>query len=285
MATKETKDPLSTEARSPLCSYDELPEWLQINPLIRQGYRKNVHTLRACYGSLWYIHNETVNIWSHLFAGLVFAGLNVLGAEVLAPGLTIGLAGGMASMAWTDRLVLRMFLLGANLCLVFSAMFHLLHPHSPHVSQNTLHLDFLGIVLNILTTVISITHFLPLPSSYAVIYQCLCVSMALATYTVILHPSLRAAGRAAGLRACIFIAFAGSGVASLTHVWLVHGYKGLNAGIPFKEIVLESLLYLVGALIYAKRWPEGRLSGKFDIWVSHYLNPWPHHETLTDAKF
>ena len=52
--------------------FEDLPEWMQIDPYIRHGYRKQSSSFRKCYESLFYLHNETVNIWSHLIVGLFF---------------------------------------------------------------------------------------------------------------------------------------------------------------------------------------------------------------------
>lgn len=42
----------------------DMPRHLQFNPHIRTGYRP-LMTVRQCIGSLFYIHNETVNIMTH----------------------------------------------------------------------------------------------------------------------------------------------------------------------------------------------------------------------------
>ncbi|XP_015588418.1 progestin and adipoQ receptor family member 4 [Cephus cinctus] len=41
-----------------------MPRHLQFNPHIRSGYRP-LMTIRGCLGSLFYLHNETINILTH----------------------------------------------------------------------------------------------------------------------------------------------------------------------------------------------------------------------------
>ena len=58
-----------------LIDVDRLPSWVQKDGHIRRGYRNPQGSFRSCYQSLWYLHNESVNIWSHLFMGLFMSSL------------------------------------------------------------------------------------------------------------------------------------------------------------------------------------------------------------------
>ena len=122
-----------------LLSYDEIPEWHQDNDYIRHGYRPVSNSTHACFASWFYLHNETINIFSHLLPGLFF-----LLAEALIyryfqlnyPEATIG-----------DRLIFAFFLLTAATCLGMSATYHTLMNHSMRVSELWLRLDFVGIIV------------------------------------------------------------------------------------------------------------------------------------------
>ena len=52
--------------------YDETPHWMRVDPYIRRGYRPEKNSFRDCFFSLFHIHNESVNIWSHLVPGLFY---------------------------------------------------------------------------------------------------------------------------------------------------------------------------------------------------------------------
>lgn len=52
--------------------WDEIPPWMQIDPYIRRGYRRQLDSLSACFWSLFYVHNEFVNTWSHLLPALFY---------------------------------------------------------------------------------------------------------------------------------------------------------------------------------------------------------------------
>lgn len=62
---------VSVAALSTCVEVNELPTWMQKDQYIRHGYRTPQYSLRGCYESLWYLHNETVNIWSHLLTALL----------------------------------------------------------------------------------------------------------------------------------------------------------------------------------------------------------------------
>ncbi|CAG8665824.1 1969_t:CDS:2, partial [Paraglomus occultum] len=61
---------------SRLLSFDELPKEWQENPYIRSGYRF-LTTKRACLQSIFYLHNETCNIWTHLIGFIFFLCLGI----------------------------------------------------------------------------------------------------------------------------------------------------------------------------------------------------------------
>lgn len=54
-----------------------VPEWLQDNKYLIRGYRVDHHRKRDLFKSLFSVHNETVNIWTHLLGSLTFIGISV----------------------------------------------------------------------------------------------------------------------------------------------------------------------------------------------------------------
>ena len=47
---------------------------MQDNEYIKEGYRVGFNTVRKVLRSLFMIHNETTNVWSHLLGALLFVG-------------------------------------------------------------------------------------------------------------------------------------------------------------------------------------------------------------------
>ena len=53
-------------------TFEEAPEFIKNNHFIRRGYRINHKTYKDALMSLFTIHNESVNIWSHFIGALLF---------------------------------------------------------------------------------------------------------------------------------------------------------------------------------------------------------------------
>ena len=53
-------------------TYEEADEYMLHNNYIMTGYRINFDSYGKIIRSLFMIHNETINIWTHLIGGLIF---------------------------------------------------------------------------------------------------------------------------------------------------------------------------------------------------------------------
>jgi len=92
--------------------WDELPMWMKVDPYIKQGYRKQLNSFSGCFWSLFYSHNEFVNIWSHLLPALTLSGF-LLGVDpwVLHKGIEAPLM---------DNLIIQLYVMGTVGCLFLS---------------------------------------------------------------------------------------------------------------------------------------------------------------------
>lgn len=130
---------IHAESSLKLLSYNELPEWYKDNEFIHTGYRPISFSTQACFASWLYLHNETVNIYSHLLPGIF---------SIIAEGVMLFYIQDRYPEAKVeDRIVFAFFLLTAVICLSFSAMLHTLSSHSREVSNFWLYLDFIGIIV------------------------------------------------------------------------------------------------------------------------------------------
>jgi hypothetical protein len=57
-----------------ITTFDRTPSWLKDNEFLLRGYRVNFNRKRDLFKSLFRMHNETLNIWTHLIGGLIFVG-------------------------------------------------------------------------------------------------------------------------------------------------------------------------------------------------------------------
>ena len=65
-------DKEKTELKPYIGPYEEAPYFNKSIIYIRTGYRINYHTPKLVFLSLFKIHNETFNIWSHLFGVFLY---------------------------------------------------------------------------------------------------------------------------------------------------------------------------------------------------------------------
>ena len=56
-------------------SYEEVPDFIKDNEYIKNGYLLNCDSIKKSFKSLFILHNELINIWSHLLGALFFIAL------------------------------------------------------------------------------------------------------------------------------------------------------------------------------------------------------------------
>lgn len=116
--------------------WNDLPAWLQDNQHIHSGYRPASNSYSKSLASLTHLHNESVNIYTHLI-GAVFA--------LLAGGYAYGtLKPRYEQATQQDVLVFVCFFGGAVSCLGMSAAYHTISNHSERVARLGNRLDYLG---------------------------------------------------------------------------------------------------------------------------------------------
>lgn len=262
-----------TGAEAGLSFYHELDEWQQDNHFIRYGYVKETNSYKKSFQSLFYIHNETGNIYSHLLPSLIM----MISLIYYIKYHLHTYEGHLKAWEWANFL---QFGLAANFCLAMSSIFHCLKSHSHGVSKFGNQLDYFGIVVLITCSLISIVLFAYVDESFW--KPCFCfvfvVLGSICTFFT-LDPKFSSAVYRP-IRSTMFIIFGLSGV--LPVLVAVHKYGLLvtseRAGLPW--LLLEGIFYISGAVLYAIRVPErfthveedetslllGPHVGKFDIW-------------------
>lgn len=128
---------LETKAKNTLTVlWNDLPTWQQDNRHIHSGYRPASNSYSKSFASLTHLHNETVNIYTHL-VGVVLALFAALYAYAqLRPRYE--------QATQQDVLVFMCFFGGAVACLGMSATYHTISNHSEKVAGLGNKLDYLG---------------------------------------------------------------------------------------------------------------------------------------------
>jgi adiponectin receptor len=117
--------------------WDDIPSWQQDNHYILSGYRPASGSYWKSFASLGYLHNESVNIYSHLLGAIGFVIVSLVLYKLFEPG---------SSATSSDIAAFACFFLGAFLCLGISAGYHAVCNHSHEVAVFGNKLDYVGIV-------------------------------------------------------------------------------------------------------------------------------------------
>ncbi|EDV91361.1 adiponectin receptor protein isoform X1 [Drosophila grimshawi] len=249
------------EASWKVCHYRNLPKWLQDNDFLHRGHRPPLPSFRACFKSIFRVHTETGNIWTHLLGCIAFIGVALY--FVSRPTVEI---------QFQEKLVFGAFFIGAIICLGFSFAFHTLSCHSVEVGRLFSKLDYCGIALLIMGSFVPwlyygfYCHYQPKVIYLSVVCVLGCLSIIVSLWDKFSEPSLRP------LRAGVFMSFGLSGVIPAIHYSIMEGWFSQISRASLGWLILMGLLYILGALLYALRVPERWFPGKFDIWFqSHQL--------------
>lgn len=243
----------------PLYDVATIPEWLRGNPFILSYYRAG-YTTKQCVKSIFSLHNETLNIWTHLIGFLIVFALSVH----IVMNLELHRA--------RDYLVFSVFQLGSLVMLGGSSVYHTLSAHHCEQVHNiALAFDYFGI------TAMIVGSFYP-----PVFYFFSCSNMARAAYLV----AITLLG-ILGLMGPFFTFFNAQKFywprmilySSLTSVGIlptIHMFVGLPTNeqtVPLYEgMFLMLATYCVGMVIYVLKIPERWYPGHFDVWLhSHQL--------------
>ncbi|KAM5354491.1 hypothetical protein ACJ41O_001138 [Fusarium nematophilum] len=252
----------SKAAHSLLILWDDLPAWRRDNAFIRSGYRQSHGSYAHSLRSLFYLHNESVNIWSHLLGAAVFLISAGYVDRVVRPRY--------ASASGADVFAFACFFGGAVLCLGMSATFHTLSNHSQTVAKWGNKLDYTGIVALIVGSYVPALYygFFCLPELMEVYLSLICllgVGCAIVSWVERFRtPTWRP------YRATMFIGLGLSGVVPVIHGAFIYGIQGLEDRMSLSWVALHGAMYIFGAVLYAVRWPERSAPGMFDIWGSSH---------------
>lgn len=247
--------------------YHELDEWQQDNHYILSSYVKETGSYWKCFKSLTYIHNETINIYSHLFPSLVICAAQIV--------LITSSATDSPTNLWWAKVNIFQFVCGALCCLSLSALFHLLKSHSQRVCKFGNQCDYFGIVIMITSSLISIIAFVfnDHPRWRNTFVALFLVMGAICTKVTFQEKFSTPTYRP--FRSLMFILFGLSGVLPVFAAAHEYGPSEAVYRSSAAWLVAEGFFYIAGAVLYALRFPErlthneGCLNksakGKFDV--------------------
>ncbi|TRX92510.1 hypothetical protein FHL15_006677 [Xylaria flabelliformis] len=252
--------------KSGLISYEELPAWHQDNPFIRHGYRPISRSTIACLRSLAFLHNETLNIYTHLIpaTAALFVGVAWVFSYLRQRYVDVGVS---------DYAIFAFLFSAAAACLGISSAYHTLMSHSREVEARWLRLDFVGIIILIVGSFVSGIYVeFWCEWTERKIYWAMSVSLGIVSIVIMVAPCFQdiKGPKWRTFRLVVLVATGLSGLAPIIHGIHMFGFAQMvkQSGLPY--YLAEGGLFLIGAVTYASRFPECIKPGTFDIFGSSH---------------
>jgi adiponectin receptor len=273
-----------------LGGHDDAPDWLR-KKFILSGYRINF-SFGLCAHSLFRIHNETLNIWTHLIPA-IFVLLEILRitnnlslppiSDFLeeAPGMILTRNAGV-----TVEFPVILYLIGAFSIFSNSVMYHLFHSHSNAACDFLTCSDYGGICFYMICITIAWNYYRTSYHSFVQMltfsdfseFTCepeylllsICVSASFPTFLFVMSFSKKFMSEENSFYRAAFV--------SLT-CWILAFppyFKSYYVdGTSFGENMRRSAIPLMlGALCFGCKIPERLFPGIFDYWVRVLLRRW-----------
>lgn len=230
-------------------------------PYIFSGYRRTHQPWSYYLSSIFHIHNETLNIWTHLIGSLIISYQIYTYYSIYSDA--------ESELRWT--------VLGYGVCavsaLVCSSIAHLFHSKSRHINYTVFLFDYLGVCFWVYGTGIMTVYGISEPSIYPLVkdyylkWQCFCT---LVNYINICAAKLWYARDLGNPRRTIMVVGGIGGQFTMNSVpfsWryykcMVDQQCHLSS---LNHVTYVILMFGLVALLFMLRQPEKSWPGKFDI--------------------
>ncbi|DBA00308.1 TPA: hypothetical protein N0F65_001503 [Lagenidium giganteum] len=185
------------------------------------------------------------------------------------------------------------FMISAVICLTCSATFHLLFVYSKPAYFFLSRMDYAGITIMIAGSFYPLIYYAFYCHPWILRMYLTSISvLAGITFTISLVPAF-GTSKYLLLRTGIFLSLGFFGVIPMVHLVWQFGLFDPHVTVMLGPLLLMAALYIVGATIYATRFPERFYPGRFDVWFSshqlwhicvvaaalvHFVNALQHYE-------
>lgn len=285
-------------------SYDEAPEHNKYLIYIMTGYRIGFNSFKDCMRSILSFHNETVNIWTHIFGCFMYLFLACYVAFFMPTSEDLRNFEGNQSYLVTmhrylvvnilgyDVSILRdenseifpmiLHYLGGAVCMVWSASHHTFMCHSEKVFHFFYKCDSFGILFIALGMNLTMNFYIFYCEQtfyIAYIYIGLANLNSLLIAILTFHPNFNHT-RYRALRVWLFIIFGVVCWIAIFHSLFIHNDLYSYGAAPWWFSGNSILIF--GSYIYVKKWPEKLYPKTFDCWGQSH-NIW--HILVNIASF
>ena len=245
--------------RGPLVHFQVAPSYLQDNPFIRTGYRMDL-TWKEAALSVFQLHNESMNIWTHGLGCLWFLYMALLGSELSTAEIVPG------PVVWWP---MRVYHWGAVFCLGASTICHSCLSVSRSVCRAVCLLDYVGVAVMILTSFFPSVYYIFMCRPVLLSFYLGSVSALSALVVYCSSKPWFMDNGAAQIRGMLFSALGLCGSMPLLNAVWYHWEKEGVWDALHTELIMGAC-YLSGVACYMSKWPEVWFPGKFDLFGSSH---------------
>ncbi|XP_014244851.1 progestin and adipoQ receptor family member 3 [Cimex lectularius] len=239
-----------------LLNFHDAPTYLQFNPYIRSGYRGYLST-KMCFESMFWLTNETVNIWSHIFGWMLFVGLTLYDLCLLNIHASL-----------TDKFIVGLLLACFQICMLMSSLYHIFSCRSEEHFNAFLSFDLLGIALSMLGIYMTGVYYAFWCNKG---WQSFYLSTVLAIFLVAMALQVPRFNVDSSIKITTFVCWATYGVIPTLH-WTVMmgGLENPLVALLLPRVVMMYVIITIAFVIYITRIPERFFTGRVDyIGSSH----------------
>ena len=260
MSIESLEDSLINIDNNILFNIEEIPTWYKDNEYITNNYRRWGLGWCHYFKSIFQIHNETLNIWTHLLGAFLFIFL-----------LFYTNISGLVKEPLGDVISINIFLLSAILCFSFSTIMHIFHPISDHHCKKLLKMDYIGISLLILGSYGPFIYYaFYCQQTIQIIYYVLLNIFGLCaiittSYERFQKPSYRCQ------RSSIFVCLVASVIVPIIHRIILNPLKQDDFVIEMEYYILSLFFYLLGLVFFVSRVPERFFTNCNCCFLSHQI--------------
>ncbi len=241
-----------------------IPRWASDNEFILSYYRKPAPSVIAAVKSMFYLHNEWFNIWSHVFGLMIILFLGKVALDEL-----------QANQFYGEKNAWLAFLASSLVCMSSSICYHLFRQHSSQVFHITIVVDYIGIAFLILGSFTSIMYYSFFCEPYYIkLYIGIMTALCTITGCIVTHPYFNV-DELRPLRFGVFFTVCAFTLVPYTHLYYNYLYhQGVWLDLH-SYVWAENIVYTIGGLFFATRFPEKytTLQGKYDLFFASH-NIW-----------
>jgi len=240
--------------------FNEAPAFSVTNPYILSAYRPQ-QTVNEAFVSLFALHNETLNIWTHLVSAVAVIGW-----------LLYALGTSYEDGNPYDTIIVTCAFLSCLACYLFSTAYHLFKNLSESTFDILLTFDYSGIIIATLGLQCSCCYFcFYCYPTMRYVYPGISICLAVSTLLVLVQPNVAffKLFYSNTTRVIVFAVFFFYGTIPLIHygsmvVPLLSDTTPEASTILF-QLVAAYLFFIIGGTIWVVKFPECLWVGKFDI--------------------